>query len=182
MHPGLAALRAKGTLTDERLLVVAQSGETIDTVDGSKSHVNFPSRLRPYLANAQNPITLIHNHRAGTGLNSNDLDLFARPGVQRIIAVTQDGSFYEASAAPPIDPATLKPCLYDHAQKALERALQYHRQLFEWYAVDENYGHLVALVLSRAGAISYRATLGGYRRLSWAVSHRVRKGRHSGWR
>ena len=165
----LAVLREKGPLTNERLLVVAQSGEIIDLVDGGKSHVKFPSRLRPYLTDARNPITLVHNHPAGNGLNANDLGLLARPGVQRIIAVTQDGSFYEASAAPPIDPATLEPCWYDRAQKALERALQRDRQLFDRYAVDENYGHLIALVLSRAGAITYRATLGGYRRLSWAV-------------
>jgi hypothetical protein len=36
---------------------------------------------------------------------------------------------------------------------------QRHRQPFDRYAVVENYGHLIAVVLSRAGVITYRATL-----------------------
>src|SRR5262245_42866836 len=112
----LDLLRENGVLTRERLLVVMESGQIVETVDGTETRIDFPRRLQPYLADARNPVTLVHNHPAGIGLSAKDLDMLARPGVRRIIAVGHDGSLYEASAGPLADPAARESCQYGRAR------------------------------------------------------------------
>jgi hypothetical protein len=148
------------------VLIVAPDGEVLETLDGP-SPVAIPTQLSPILADAAKPVLLVHNHPASTGLSESDLALLAHPGVRTVIAVGHDGSLYQASMNVRIDSASFERSVYDVACTLLEEAMHWEKVPFDPHIAQENFAHLVALVLARAGVIEYRAALAGSRRTLW---------------
>src|SRR5262245_10236495 len=82
----------------ERLLAVGNDGLVLAESNGDEHHVLLPEALSLRLSQGAVHATLVHNHPGGVSLSGNDLSQLGKPGVDRVIAVSPDGSVFEASA------------------------------------------------------------------------------------
>jgi hypothetical protein len=92
-------------------------------------------------------------------LSGTDLNQLAKPGVERVIAVSPDGSVFEATAGPKFEAAAFN-TFYDRVlADATDRASrEAQRDGVDLSRVYPNLCHLAALALDRAGVIQYRMT------------------------
>lgn len=151
-----------GRLPDhERLVVLATDGRVLAVLDGGEDAVDIPVSLDGLLEDATTPLVLAHNHPADTSLSGADLALLGRPSVERVVALGHDGSVFEATAGP----AFLDRVAFARVYPALEARLK--ARLAGEAALAgaapgtgfDQFSHVMALILARAGVIHYRARL-----------------------
>lgn len=166
--PGLSStywshvLQDGGRLPDtERLVVVASDGRMLDIVDGGEASVDIPVRFDPGLRDGSLQVVLAHNHPMNTSLSGADVALLARPGVQRVVALANDGSLYEAGAGSRADGPNILPTVYPIIEaRVLERIpVEAVHAGVPADAGFSNASHLIATVLDRAGLIRYRSRM-----------------------
>jgi len=176
-----AALGEAGAMPRfERLLVVGSDGVILGEANGGENDVLLPEALAQLLGSGAVRATLVHNHPGGVSLSGTDLSQLAKPGVERVIAVSPDGSVFEAAAGPRFDAATFNTVYERVLAEATDRASrEAKRDGVDLSKVYPNLCHLAALALDRAGVIHYRMTpslrlraeLDRYRHvLEWVVS------------
>jgi len=166
----------------ERLLVIGRDGAVLGEVNGGENDVLVPEGLCALLSTGSVRATLVHNHPGGVSLSARDLSQLAKAGVDRVIAVSPDGSVFEAARGPRFDLSTFD-TLYDRvlAEAADRVNREAQRDGVDLARLYPNLTHLGALALDRAGVIHYRLTpslklrteLDRYRRaLEWTVDSR----------
>ncbi len=145
----------------ERLVVVATDGRMLDIIDGAEASVDIPEQFDPMLRDGSLQVVLAHNHPMNTSLSGADLSLLAKPGVQRVVALGNDGSLYEASAGWRADTLTALPILYPIIEaRVLKRIpVEAGHAGVPTNAGFDNASHLIASVLDRAGFIQYRSRM-----------------------
>jgi hypothetical protein len=153
-------LAAGGRLSaQERLVVLDADGSVLAQVDGGKRSVLVPEALTARLCSEPVGATLIHNHPEVSSFSTADLEALTQLGVHRIVAITADGTTFEATAgsrfsdvwAPALRaelPARVHARVTDEALRAglPSDALAAHEP------------HLVALILRRLGVLDYRVS------------------------
>jgi hypothetical protein len=143
----------------ERLLVVGNDGAILGEANGDEDHVLLPEPLFRMLSDGTVHATLVHNHPGGVSLSGTDLSQLGKAGVERVIAVSPDGSVFEASAGSKFDAKAFDGLyarlLKDVTERVNREAL---RDGVELARVYPNICHLVALALDRSGVIRYRMT------------------------
>lgn len=151
-----------GRLPDrERLVVAATDGRLLGVADGDHNAVRFPEIVDVLLEAGSVRVVLAHNHPANTSLSGADLALLGRRGVERVVAVGNDGSVYEAMAGRRfVDPTTIATLFPEVEARLWERLpLEAVRVGVPPGAGFEFFSHLVASVFARAGAITYRSRM-----------------------
>jgi hypothetical protein len=166
----------------ERLVVIASDGSILGEANGDENQVLLPETLARMLSDGAVRATLVHNHPAGVSLSGTDLGQLGKPGVDRVIAVSPDGSVFEASAGTRFDVCTFKALYTGMLAEVTERVnREAQRDGVDLARLYPNLTHLVALALDRAGVIRYRMTpslklrveLDRYRHvLEWTVDSR----------
>jgi hypothetical protein len=143
----------------ERLLVVAADGRILGEANGDENQVLLPEALCRLLSEGRVRATLVHNHPGGVSLSGNDLSQLGKPGVDRVIAVSPDGSVFEASAGPKFDAGTFDAryarVLADVTERVNREA---RRDSIDLAPLYPNLSHLVAMALDRTDVIRYRMT------------------------
>ena len=166
--PGLSSrywdnvLRDGGRLPEnERLVVVATDGRMLDMIDGSEASVDIPIRFDAGLSDGSLQVVLAHNHPMNTSLSGADVALLARRGVERVIALGNDGSLYEAATGSRSNAADALPAMYPVIEaRVLERIpVEAIHAGVPTTAGFDNASHLIASVLDRAGLIRYRSRM-----------------------
>lgn len=145
----------------ERLVVLTTDGRVLAVLDGGSDAVDIPASVDALLDDTTTPLVLAHNHPADTSLSGADLALLGRPSVERVVAVGHDGSVYEATAGPGFVDRALFARLYPALEARLKTRLAGESA---WAgatpgAAFDQFSHLMALILARAGIIQYRARL-----------------------
>ena len=151
-----------GRLPDqERLVVLATDGRVLGVVEGNQDAVRFPELVDVLLDDGGTRVVLAHNHPAGTSLSGADLALLGRRGVDRVVAVGNDGSVYEATAGPRFVRATTVARLFPQVEAHVRERLPFEaaRAGVPPGAGFEFFSHVVASAFARAGAIHYRSQM-----------------------
>lgn len=143
----------------ERLVVLDASGRELARVDGSARAVPVPANIAELLATPSLGATLLHNHPEMTSFSGADLDLLAQAGVRRVIAVTADGTTFEAAAGPRFAEAWAAEMRLDLPARLASRAqTEAWRRGLPPESLTLHEPHVAALILSRLGVINYRVT------------------------
>jgi hypothetical protein len=142
----------------ERLLVIAPDGTVLGVAEGDDSHVLIPEALVVALTDSSLHATIVHNHPGNGGFSGADLAQLGRAGVDRVIAVGNDGTVFEASAGARFDRDTFATSVYPRVFAQLSGRLEHEAWVERinpaWIA--PYLPHFVATVLDQAGIISYR--------------------------
>jgi hypothetical protein len=144
----------------ERLMVVAPGGRVLDVVDGEDKRVALPVWLDAALNDEATRATLVHNHPSDVSLSCADLRQLARPGVERVIALGNDGSVFEATAGSHfgtelLDESSCRSLLASVTTRLLNEVEPVAGQTFP---VTQYVPHLLSSVLHRLQVIDYRVT------------------------
>ncbi len=145
----------------ERLIVLTTDGRVLGAVEGDNNAVRFPPVVDAMLEAGSLRVVLAHNHPASTGLSGADLVLLGRPGVERVVAVGNDGSVYEATAGRRfVQESTIVTLFPEIEARVRERLpLEAARAGVPAGAGFEFFSHIVASVFARAGVIDYRSRM-----------------------
>jgi len=145
----------------ERLIVLTTDGRVLGAVEGDANAVRFPAVVDAMLEAGSVRLVLAHNHPASTSLSGADLVLLGRPGVERVVAVGNDGSVYEATAGPRfVRESTILRLFPAIEARVRERLpLEAARAGVPPGAGFEFFSHVVASILARADVINYRSRM-----------------------
>ena len=143
----------------ERLLIVGSDGTILGEANGDERQVLLPEPIARLLSDGAVRATLVHNHPGGVSLSGTDLGQLGKPGVERVIAVSPDGSVFEASAGARFDACAFDALYKDVLAAVTERVnREAQREGVDPARLYPNLTHLAALTLDRAGVIRYRIT------------------------
>lgn len=142
----------------ERLVVLASDGRVLDVVEGGDDSVVVPEKVDGMLASSDARLVLAHNHPASTSLSGADLAQLDRKNVERVVALGHDGSVYEAMLGAHFSGPSVGAVLYPQVEaRVLARlTMEAARVGASPRTGYDQFSHLVALVLGRAGVIDYR--------------------------
>jgi len=153
-------LSDKGRLPKhERLIVLDADGAVLAQVDGEQRSVRVPAELSDQLCSQAIGATLIHNHPDQASFSAADIEVLARAGVRRVVAISADGTTFEAETGPSFSDgwaARLRSELPKrvHARIA-EEAARFSASL---NLLSLHEAHLTGLVLRRLGVLDYRVS------------------------
>jgi hypothetical protein len=155
-----ALLRDHGRLPKrERLVVLDASGRELARVDGTERAVPVPANIAEMLATRALGATLLHNHPEMTSFSGADLDLLAQVGVRRVIAVTADGTTFEATAGPHFGDGWAAAMRQDLPARLASRVqTEAWRRGLPPEVLVPHEPHVAALILGRLGVITYRVS------------------------
>ncbi len=148
-----------GRLPDrERLVVLTTDGRVLGVVDGDDCGVRFPPRIDALLSSGSVHVVLAHNHPKSTSLSGADLALLGRRGVERVVAVGNDGSVYEATAGRRFVEAATVARLFPEVEARVRARLPLAAMGagVPAEAGFDYFSHLVASAFARANVIDYR--------------------------
>jgi hypothetical protein len=143
----------------ERLVVLDASGRELARVDGSERAVPVPADLAERLCSEALNATLVHNHPELAGFSAADLDVLGHVGVRRVVAVSADGTTFEAAAGPHFAESWAVAMRRDlPARLAARVQAESWRRGLPADALAPHEAHVAALVLARLGVIDYRVS------------------------
>lgn len=146
----------------EHLIVISSDDIVLAVKAGTRSSVALDVEIDALLAQPGARLTLLHNHPRSGGLSLNDLWQLAKPGVERVVAVGEDGSHYDAARGPRYDVGLFENHQYAPAHDEVVRQLR-ATPLNLCGSLDGHVAHLTSLGLHEAGVIEYHAILQGGR-------------------
>jgi hypothetical protein len=162
-------LAEKGRLPRrERLVVLSPDGVVLAQADGDERSVRVPAELAEQLCSQALGATLLHNHPEQASFSAADIEVLSRTGVRRVVAVSADGTTFEAEAGSSFHDAwatRLRAELPKRVHgRVLEEAARYD---VSPSALALHEPHLTGVILRRLGVLDYRVSTSLTTRLAY---------------